>query len=92
VPPGSALAAMERRARERGPALFSPGGLLEQVRRLVKGGDGGSGGAGGGEDNGESALGCVPKPDTLRVPWQQHWDTTSHLDNFDLKLPGEARL
>jgi hypothetical protein len=29
----------------------------------------------------------VPKPDTLRVPWQYSWDTSSYLDNFDAALP-----
>jgi hypothetical protein len=76
VPPGSALAAMERRARTLGPALFAPEGVMEQIERLVKRGP-----AGG--------LGCVSKPDTLRVPWQYSWDTMQILDNFDMesKLP-----
>jgi hypothetical protein len=78
VPAASTLAAMERRARSVGPALFSPDGALEQVRRLVKGPARGEG---------SSALGCVPKPETLRVPWQQSWDTTAYMDNFDAALP-----
>ena len=82
VPATSTLAGMERRARSIGPALFSPDGVLEQIRWFVKGPAYGEG---------SSALGCVPKPETLRVPWQHDWDTTAYLDNFDAELPVFAR-
>ena len=75
VPSNSTLAAMEQRSRTLGPTLFSPDGAVEQIRRLAKG-------PGGGES--ASAFGCVPKPDTLRVPWQYHWNTAADFDTFGM--------
>jgi hypothetical protein len=79
VLPGSALAAMERRSRTLGPALFAPDMVMEQIERFVRGAESGEG---------SSALSCVPKPDTLRVPWQHHWDTSAYLDTFDISAQG----
>ncbi len=76
MPTYSALAKMEEHARTAGPALFSPEGVLEQVRRLVKVSPFGEN---------VSRITCVPKPDTLRVPWQYSYDTRADFDTFDMK-------
>ena len=63
VPPGSPLGLMEQRARQRGPELFLPSGIVENIARLVE------------DDPARpTAFTCFPRPATLRLPHKYGWE------------------